>query len=125
MPGGKDWLEWISSNIKTAELLIFLYTTADHVWTFAYVRSVDSKGRNRRYRIRKLDSKVGQHEIVVSSFYSISHFSAGSHGYQRDKATDVERSKESWDPALDVRERPVLLRIPPFAQRHPFRPPIG
>jgi hypothetical protein len=33
-PGGRDWLEWISSNIQGAELLIFLYTTSDHDWTW-------------------------------------------------------------------------------------------
>jgi hypothetical protein len=34
IPGGKDWLDWIGSNIQAAELLIFLYTTSDHDWTW-------------------------------------------------------------------------------------------
>jgi hypothetical protein len=34
IPGGAEWLDWISNQTREADLLLFLYTTSDHDWTW-------------------------------------------------------------------------------------------
>lgn len=42
-----------------------------------------------------------------------------------DEPGDVHRAKQNWDPLLEMRERQVSPPVLAFAERDPFRAPVG